>query len=161
MIPKVNTFGPVVALVQIGLSLTGKALNASYPGLLVVPTTDIVLPGDYVAELQVDGDLTNELDCAMSLNSQVGLNTRLEEGLDVDLSGAADARLLLNAKYLLTPSGEEGAAFAMGVCNVGPGLKATPYWVGTRDLRWGRTHVDIALIETTGQWFVGLDSWRR
>jgi len=139
------------------LWLAAAPALACYTGLTLIPTAETVGADRYGVELQFDGAFPARSSDTRIVNTQLGFGERLEAGVDYDLSEGAPTRVLLNAKYLLATGGERTPAVAVGICDVGRRLKATPYAVATQELRGLRGHLGIARIESSGRWFVGAD----
>jgi hypothetical protein len=100
--------------------------------LVNVPTAEVVETGQYAIELQRDGSFARGNADTHILNTELGFIPRFEAGLDFDLSHEAETGTLLNGKYLLSLGGKKSPALAIGVCNVGHDISATPYLAATR-----------------------------
>jgi hypothetical protein len=135
----------------------GAPARACYTGLVNIPTAEVIGAGRYGIEPQFDGSFAQGNADTRILNTEVGFGPRFEAGLDFDLSHEPKTRMLLNAKYLLFSGGKKSPALAIGACNVGRDMSATPYLVATRQFRGMRGHVGAARIERHGRWFVGAD----
>ncbi len=131
--------------------------RACYTGLVNIPTAEVVEPRQYGIELQLDGSFARGNADTRILNTELGLTPRFEAGVDFDLSHEAEARTLLNAKYLLSLGGKTRPALAIGVCNVGHDISATPYLVATQEFRGLRGHLGAARIDDHSRWFIGVD----
>jgi hypothetical protein len=131
--------------------------QACYSGLVNIPTAEVIEPGQYGIELQFDGAFAQGTADKRILNTELGLSPRFEAGVDFDLSHEAETRTLLNAKYLLLLGGEKRLALAIGACNVGQSVRATPYLVATQEFRGVRGHLGAVRIDDRDRWFVGLD----
>jgi hypothetical protein len=131
--------------------------RACYTGLVNIPTAEVIEPGQYGLELQFDGAFARGDADTRILNTELGLSPRFEAGVDFDLSHEAETRTFWNAKYLLSLGGEKCPAFAIGVCNVGHSVSATPYLVATQQFRGVRGHLGAVRVEDHDCWFIGLD----
>ena len=129
---------------------------ACYSGLIVIPTADLVGTGEYCIEFQYDGVLAPNLADTRVLNTQFGIGPRMEAGFDLDLSEDADTRVLGSVKYLLPAAGRKHT-ISVGVCNIGPGMRSSPYGLITRHSRPLRGHLGITHIDGDNCWFVGAD----
>jgi len=153
---RLNMVLPLLAAGAAVTLATGMA-HATYSGLLIIPTADLVAPGEYSAGLELDGTFAGHGDEWWALNAEFGVSPRLEAGLDLALTADADTRVFMDAKYLLMPDKERSPAVAAGICNVGSHLKAVPYLVASHDFGPMRAHAGVASIEGAGRWFVGAD----
>jgi hypothetical protein len=148
----------IVCLALLGLLvLAAPPAQACYSGLVNIPTADLVEPGQYGLELQLDGALRGGGADTRILNTELGLGPRCEAGLDFDLSEEADTWALLNAKYLLAAGGPKRPAVALGVCGVGRSVTNMPYLVATQEFPDVRGHLGWARIDDQNRWFVGVD----
>lgn len=136
---------------------TGRA-DAAFTGLIAIPTADVVPPGQYGAEFQMNGELAARTIDGRIINSEFGLAPRVEAGLDLDVSDDADGRALLNAKYLITPSNAHRPAVATGLFSLGPRLKSSGYVVATQPFRGFRAHGGFMRIDDRDRWFIGADA---
>ena len=124
---------------------------------MVIPTADLICPGEFGIEPQYDGVFSSNSGHAFLLNTQFGLTPRLEAGLDFDLSNDSDNRLLTNFKYLVLQDSEHRPAVAVGVCSMAPNIKSSPYVVATQDFESFRGHLGVMRTEDNNRWFVGAD----
>jgi len=153
-----------IPLCRIAISLSGVLAaflftipaQACYTGLVNIPTAEVVEPGQYGIELQLDGSFASGTADTRILNTELGLSPRFEAGVDFDLSREAETRTLLNAKCLLSHGGNR-PALALGVCNVGRHASSTPYLVATQEFHQTRGHLGAARIDGRDRWFVGGD----
>ena len=149
---------PLAALMALAaLTVAGPSALACYTGLTLIPTAETVGADQYAIELQCDGTFAQGNAETRILNTELGLSPRFEAGVDFDLSHEAETRTLLNAKYLLSLGGRKHPALAIGVCNVGHDISATPYLVATQEFRGVRGHLGAARIDHRDRWFVGID----
>lgn len=141
------------------LVLLGAALpaQACYSGLTIIPTAEVIGANTYGIELQFDGSIPTPSPDTRILNTELGFGERFEAGVDFDLSEDADPRVLLNAKYQLSRDAEGTKLLALGVCNLGSGITASPYLVGTRDFGTHRGHLGVIRTEEADRAFVGVD----
>lgn len=137
--------------------LAAGVAQATYSGLLIIPTADLVAPGQCAAGVELDGTFAGHGDERWALNVEFGVSSRLEAGLDLYLTADPDSRVILDAKYLVTPDAERAPAVAVGICNVGTHLKAVPYLVASHDFGPMRGHAGVASMQGAGRWFVGVD----
>ena len=141
-----------------GLLFLGTSpAHATYSGLVLIPTADMVPVGEYAVELQFDGSLGACKADTELLNTQFGFSSRLEAGLDFDLSKGVDSRILTNAKYIISPGGENRPSLALGTFNLAPNFKHTPYVVATQDFKAMRGHLGIMRTDSKNRLFVGAD----
>ena len=141
-----------------GLLLLGaSSAHATYSGLVLIPTADMVPAGEYAVELQLDGTLAEDKVDTRLFNTQFGFTPRLEVGLDFDLSKDIDSRILTNAKYIISPGGENRPSVALGTFNLAPNFKHTPYIVATQDFKSMRGHLGIMRTDSKNRLFVGAD----
>jgi hypothetical protein len=106
-----------------------------------MPTADMLDPGALRLEWERDGYpslLSGEGESY--LLTQVGLSERLEAG--VDIYQLEDARTLaFNAKYLLMRGAGKRPALALGLLDLGHGLKPAWYLSAGRDVGGVRAHL--------------------
>ncbi len=146
---------PLLAVLLI--AATAISSTACYSGLGVIPTADVIEPGRYGVELQIDGRLDGVTSDTRVLDFEYGLCPRIEAGIDFDISTESDSRELLNAKCQLLSDSGSTPAFAVGVCNVGKSIKSSPYAVATHDFTALRSHLGLMRIDGNNRWFVGID----
>lgn len=139
------------------LALTAAPSPATYTGLVVIPTAEIVDENHYCVELQLDGEISGGHSEAHILNTQFGINPRLEAGLDIDLSRDADSRLLVNAKYMLVSGHERLPDLAAGVHTLSHDVRSVPYIVATKSFGRIRGHLGGQRCEGKQHFFVGSD----
>lgn len=154
---RLKLFIPMAAVVATAVLGLAAPCPACYSGLIIIPTADMVEPGKYAIEPQLDGSLAESSIDTRILNSQFGLSPRLEAGVDFDLSDDADPRVLGNLKYLAAPGSKRAAAIALGVCNMGSHIRSNPYVVATHELGSLRGHFGVMRIEGNNRWFAGMD----
>ncbi len=133
------------------------SVSACYSGLVIMPTVDRVGENTYSLEYQMDGSISGRRADTHILNTQVGLGSRAEIGVDFDLSDRAETRAMLNAKLTLVSSPKQKYEVAAGVYNVGRHLKACPYVVGAHNCCDSRLHLGLVKIENKARWMIGAD----
>lgn len=143
------------------LALTACCLvpsaRACYSGLVIIPTVDLVGESTYSLEYQMDGSIPGYRADTHILNTEVGLGSQAEIGVDFDLSDGAETRVLMNAKLTLVSRPEQGYEVAAGIFNVGRNMKACPYVVGAHSCRDSRLHLGLVKIENKARWMIGAD----
>ena len=144
-------------LVALLLAMAAMPSQACYTGLTIIPTAETVGEAHYGIEAQVDGPTDPLTADTRILNTEIGIGPNIEVGVDFDLSKGAPTTLLLNAKWLASQGGERKPAVALGICNVGRHLVASPYAVATQQFGKLRGHAGLIGIEGDDHWFVGLD----
>jgi hypothetical protein len=137
--------------------LAGSPASACYSGLGIIPTTDMIEPGGYGIEIQFDGRLAEGTTDTCLLNTQFGLTSWIELGVDIDLSEESDSRQLLNAKWLLLDGGKSKPGLAFGVCNCAIHSHGSPYLVASRDFGTLRGHLGSMRTNGRNRWFAGID----
>jgi hypothetical protein len=151
-------FELLVIQVLLLLMLASLPCMATYSGLVVIPTADVLADGEYCIEPQIDDTFGGDGEQVRILNTQFGLASRLEAGVDYDLSEDVDTRVFLNAKYLLLPGTQKSPAVAVGVCGIGEDVRSSSYVVGTQEIApSSRVHLGVMRIEGKNRWFVGAD----
>lgn len=130
---------------------------ATYSGLVLIPTADVLGQGEYCIEPQIDDTFGGDESATRILNFQFGLTPRFEMGLDFDVSDEADTRSYLNAKYLAVAGGENKPAVALGICNIGKNSSSSPYIVGTQEFTSVRAHLGVMRIDRKNRLFIGAD----
>jgi len=136
--------------------LAGPA-RACYTGLTIIPTADVLEPGEYALDFQYDGVFAAAADDTRIVNTEFGLAPRVEAGLDFDVSRDSEARVLLNAKWQLQAPDEARLGVALGLCNFGPHAQAAPYVVATQEFGATRGHVGLMHNEGETDWFAGIE----
>ena len=154
---RLKLFIPMAAVVATAVLGLAAPCLACYSGLVVIPTADMVEPGKYAIEPQLDGSLAGPSVDTRILNSQFGLSPCLEAGVDFDLSDDADPRILGNFKYLAAPGSKRAPAIALGVCNMGSHIRNNPYVVATHELGSLRGHLGVMRIGGDNRWFAGAE----
>jgi len=106
-----------------------------------MPTADMLEPGALRLEWERDGYPSLRSGEGESyLLAEVGLSERLEAG--VDIYELEDARsVAFNAKYLLMRGAGKRPALALGLLDLGHGLKPVRYLSGARDVGGVRVHL--------------------
>ncbi len=145
----------LAAVVLAGLLVFTLPARACYSGLLLIPTAETVPAGEYSLDLQLDGDATVPEVNTYLLNTEFGLNDRVEAGIDYLFSGDAGERLMVNAKYLAYSA--ETRAVALGIYNLGGDRKMIPYVTALQDLGAVRGHLGAQRNDGKIRWFVGVD----
>jgi hypothetical protein len=109
------------------LLLAAVPAHGAYSGLTLIPTTDVLGPGQVCFDYQLDGPFPMGSGVDVSLvNTQMGVGNRAEAGIDFDFTEGAETGAVFNGKLLLRPE-ESGLAAAVGVFNVGEHLSPTSY----------------------------------
>ncbi len=128
----------------------------SFTGLTLIPTAETLARGALLIEPQVDlSTSSGSAECRI-YNTQAGISERFEAGVDIDASKEAAERVFLNAKYVfLSPAGNRPAA-AIGVFNVGRGLRAVPYVACCKQLSGIGLHFGGVRTESRSRWFAGV-----
>jgi len=90
------------------------------------------------------------------LLTQVGLSERLEAGLDI--YQLEDGRTIaFNAKYLLAAGGERRPPLALGVLDLGHGLKPVWYFSAARDVGSIKAHLGASRCGSRDAALAGLE----
>lgn len=142
MIPTTWTFR--LAAVALALVVHGGA-RATYSGLALIPTADVVGRGQCSIEWQMDGPAPADSPDSYFLNSQFGIGNRAEVGVDFDNSDGADPRLFLNAKIVVAEDSRRGQALALGVHNVADGARGWGYAVALFTVKAVRLHPGVVV----------------
>jgi hypothetical protein len=106
-----------------------------------IPTADILEPG--LARIELENDafprLFSKRRSQNYLLTQWGLSRRLEIGVDTyDFSN--DGAYAFNAKFLALPETKRHPALALGIADVGNGLRPSTYAIATKSLATSRYH---------------------
>lgn len=139
------------------LLLSALPCFATYGGLVMIPTADVVGDGGYSIEWQIDGDLSELSTETRFLNTQFGIGDRFEAGIDFDFSSGADNDVLLNAKYVFGELGEGNVLLATGVHSVERDSKSVAYLVATGHYNGSRVHLGGHRRNGGNHWFAGID----
>lgn len=139
------------------LLAAGGPAWAAYSGLTLIPTADLLGPGQVCLDYQVFGSFPMGRVHAAYVNTQFGVGNRAELGLDFDFTEDAPAEASFNAKLLLQPP-ERGLGLAVGVCNVAEHLQPSSYFAATQGAGAARLHAGaIRTPEDETQGFAGVD----
>ncbi len=105
---------------------------AAYSGLMLIPTADVLGPGQVCVDYYFDGGFPvgSGVGCAL-FDTQYGIGNRMEVGLDFDLTKDADTIPLFNAKVMLRPI-DTGLGAALGVHTIGEHIRSTTYLITTK-----------------------------
>jgi hypothetical protein len=144
-------------LAVVVLLVAAASAHAAHTGLVIIPTAETVGAGQYSAELEVGGALSDFATDTRILNTQFGFNDRFEAGLDFDFSRGSDTDVLVNAKYLFSVDNRREIYLAAGTCNTHPNAKCSPYIVCTKCLKPCRLHLGGIRTEGNNRWFTGID----
>ncbi|MCE5199889.1 MAG: hypothetical protein ABFD54_04015 [Armatimonadota bacterium] len=147
----------VVFLVMLLASITCPAM-ACYSGLLIIPTAETVDTNYLSVEYQNDGIVSGFTPDTHLINTELGLTSRFETGIDFDVSKDADQLALFNAKYLFSVDTRRDITLAAGTFNLTPNIKSTQYLVGMKDFHSFRLHLGGMHIVGSNEWFTGIDS---
>ncbi len=143
-------------LVACLVTLAGPALGGA-TGLVLIPTTDTVPSGTYVIEPEIDAPLPDSGETRYLISAEVGVNERVETGIEHDFDPSARRHTRLNAKYVFTAAPRRGFAAAVGVSDTPIDLASEPYVVATKRIGKGRFHLGLAETTRAGEWFTGAD----
>jgi len=140
------------------LAVAAAPAHAAYSGLTLIPTADMLAPGQVCLDYQLFGPypIGSGVDAAY-LNTQAALGSRAEVGVDFDFTADAPSGAVFNGKLLLRPV-ESGLGVAVGTYNVGGNLRPTTYAAATRGGGPFRLHLGAQRTpdeETQG--FAGVD----
>lgn len=130
---------------------------ATYTGLIIIPTAETVAPDEYDIELESGGRLPERSINATIFNSEIGIGSRFETGVDYILKGDTPSRALFNAKYKAATWGCGRGAAAIGVHTVGHNLDSRQYVVASQGLECVNAHLGLIGKNGHEHWFVGLD----
>lgn len=145
------------AVLLAGMLSLSPAL-ATYSGLVVIPTTDVVGDKQYsIEELQTDGNFSGLTADTYLVNTEFGIGERFETGIDFDIADEADSRVFLNAKYIVARSADARRALAVGVFNCAENVDSTPYLVGSQRVGAGNLNMGMMHLEGHLRPFIGLD----
>jgi hypothetical protein len=130
---------------------------ACYSGLVIIPTAETVGADTLSLDLQVDGSFARQTGDTKIINTEFGLGSRWEAGVDYDASDGADSRWFGNAKYLALEDRATAPALALGITNVGRHITAVPYAVASHDFSVVQGHLGWGRFESKDRWFAGVD----
>lgn len=139
------------------LLAAGGPAWAAYSGLTLIPTADLLGPGQACLDYQVFGSFPMGRVHAAYVNTQFGVGNRAELGLDFDLTEDAPAEASFNAKLLLRPL-DRSPGVAVGIYNVAEHLRPSSYLAATQGAGAARLHAGaIRTPEDETQGLAGLD----
>lgn len=147
--------GVMFTLAIVLFALASQPASACYSGLLLTPTADTVGAGNYLFDFEVDGNGQARTVDTYLLNSDFGIGSRLEAGVDYDFTSGADPKTVLNGKYQFLNA--KALTMAVGFCSIGQNLTSNPYIVATYNYEAFRGHVGVIRTDGTRHWFVGAD----
>lgn len=133
--------------------------HASYTGLIIIPTADILPKYEYVVQPELDGAISSFENDTRLINTQYGIADRFEAGIDFDFSPGASSRFVLNAKYMPLKSEKIGLAGAAGIYNCASGTGTCPYVVITKAFQPLRFHSGVMDVNNSLRWFAGVDHY--
>jgi len=121
------------AALLLALLASGPA-QAAYSGLTVVPTADVLAPGQACVDYQVYTPTAFASGPeAVYVNTQYALGSRAEVGMDFDLTQDAPTGAVLNGKLALLPL-DTGIGLAAGIYNAGENLRPISYLAATAEV---------------------------
>jgi hypothetical protein len=140
----------VLRLLPAGLLLavfaSGPA-QAAYSGLTIIPTADLLAPGQACVDYQVYTPTAfGSGPEAVYVNTQYALGNRGEVGMDFDLTQDAPTGAVLNGKLALRPV-DTGLGLAAGIYNAGETLRPISYLAATAEAG-GRLRLHAGLHRT-------------
>lgn len=140
----------VLALIALAVPVFGAA-----SGLNIIPTADVLDKGAAAVEIEQAGEQAHIFTTAdTALLLQLGLGGGVEIGYDK--CGDGDSFGAWNIKLAVARRNGLPSA-AIGVQNVGNGIKPQPYAVGHITLGCGRLHAGLIRIEGSTQPMIGYD----
>jgi hypothetical protein len=154
----------VASGLAVAWALVATGSRAAPSGLALMPTCDLVPPGEVVIEAQADGTFRDGSPDARFLNTELGITTRLELGVDYDASDGSNERWLGNGKWVFWEASAAHRCAAFGLRNWGDENEPEGYLVGCQE--WGAlrghagatcseaNHVD-ALVGADYEWSPG------
>jgi hypothetical protein len=152
----------VLRLLPAGLLLAVLAsgpAQAAYSGLTIIPTADVLAPGQVCVDYQVYTSTGfGSGPEAVYVNTQYALGNRAEVGMDFDLTEDAPAGAAFNGKLALGPVAT-GLGLAAGIYNTGEKLRPISYLAATAEAG-GRLRLHAGVHRTPDeetQGFVGAE----
>ena len=128
----------------VALTLAAGMAWAAPSGLLVIPTADVLGPGEASADFFSQGrSVLANGDCDRFLGVEVGLPHGVELGVDACLNDADAGSPWGNLKWQLPTAGPDRFAVALGLQNVGHGAAAQPYVTLAQAVGQGRAHAGV------------------
>lgn len=133
--------------------------QAAYSGLTIIPTADVLAPGQVCMDYQVYAPTRfSGGPEAVYLNTQYAVGNRAEVGVDFDLTEGAPTGAVFNGKLALRPV-DTGLGLAGGMYNAGDRLRPNSYLAATAEPggRW-RLHAGVhRTSEEGGRGFMGAE----
>ena len=138
--------------------LPAGVVLGSPTGLLLIPTADTIGAGRYQLQLEVDGSLSPSPFQYWLLDTEAGVASNVELGVDVNLLMRPQPRVFTNWKYAFAPvgRGRVGAAFGMGNWNEQP--LTGPYALSTADLGRVRITSGVTYLFRAYRFMAGIDT---
>ncbi len=136
------------------LTATTHALAAP-SGLNLIPTADLLAPGELALEYQNDGVRLFDGDCNNWALVEIGLTDRFEAGVDRCFDG--ETGTYGNIKFLLQPESEHQPAISLGVQNLASGDMAQPFLAFAKQVNGTRLHAGAIRLEGEAEAMLGLE----
>jgi len=147
------------SIAVLAIILATMPCHASYSGLVIIPTADVLDDGTFDIEWQKDGKTPDDQRDCNIINSEFGYRHFIEIGADSDMSDEADHTPVLNAKFLIVKSADETNRIALGIYSIGKSMSATKYLVNTHNFKILRWHTGVARTDSENtRLFTGIDS---
>lgn len=148
---------PLTAIVVLVFSVAGAA--AAPTGLFVIPTADVLGPGEVCVDGFTQGrNLARDEDCDRFLGVEVGLARGVEIGVDTCVNHGGDDGPWWNLKWQLPWGDTDRQAVAIGLQNVGHGTSAQPYVTLAQALGRGRGHLGIMRADSATRLYLGAEA---
>ncbi len=148
---------PLPAIVALVLSVA--AAGAAPTGLFVIPTADVLGPGEASLDCFTQGrNLARDADCDRFLGVEVGLPHGLEVGVDACLNHGGDDGPWWNLKWQVPLAGSDRRALALGLQNVGHQATAQPYVALAQTIGSGRGHLGVMRADSATRLYLGAEA---
>jgi hypothetical protein len=132
---------------------------AIFTSLVQIPTARVLDANTYEVQFEFDGRLSEAAVDTNLLETQFGLNPRLEAGIDFDMNGTSKSRFLGNVKYVVCTAENGSTELALGDFTLSSQLDDVPYVVASLGFGDFSLHVGGSqLDEAHPWWMLGADS---
>jgi hypothetical protein len=147
----------LAAVISFATLLAAAPCRATFTGLVQIPIAYQLAPGTYDLTLSIGGNQLNFGSQVSFLETQFGLSSRVEAGIDVPIGGPTLTGALLNIKYLVSTERGHRPALAAGIAFVGSNTTTAPYAVATKRLGAFRGDLGVVMSDLGGMLFAGVD----
>lgn len=149
----------LLSLTTVALMVSAVTAWSAPTGLLVIPTADVLGPGEASLDYFTQGrNLARDEDCDRFLGVEVGLPHGLEVGVDACLNHGGDEGPWWNLKWQLPAADPDRFALALGLQNLGHAATAQPYLALAHAVGSGRGHLGVMRADAATRLYLGAEA---